>query len=60
MGSGLDQGEADIAAEGQYDEGSQDETLGDVQMDSLTADGPTASNALAGDPFLLSQQQGSG
>ena len=57
MGPGLDQGEADVATEGQYDERVQDGTLADIQTDSLTADGAASTNGLANDPFLLSQEQ---
>ena len=47
--------EAEIAAEGQYDERQQDGTLGNEATDSLTADGY---HGLGGEPFLPGQPAG--
>lgn len=60
LGPGLDQGEADLAAYGQYDERAQDGTLGETATASLTADGTVKTNGLGDDPFLLGQQQAAG
>jgi len=60
FGPGLDQGEADLAADGQYDERAQDGTLGETATASLTADGAVKTNGLGDDPFLLGQQQAAG
>ena len=57
LGPGLDQGVADLEADGQYDERAQDGTLGETATASLTSDGAVKTNGLGDDPFLLSQQQ---
>ncbi len=47
--------EAELAAEGQYDERQQDGTLGNEATDSLTAD---QYRGLGGEPFLPSRAAG--
>ena len=48
--------QAEMAEEGQADMRSQDDTLGDVQTDSLTADGYGGAEGLGADPFLVRER----
>jgi hypothetical protein len=53
----LSEQQAELAEEGQADMRSEDGTLGDVQTDSLTADGYGEAEGLGADPFLVRQRK---